>query len=96
MMRTGERVETARLGSDFDWTWVRFANEGSTVPDELLLLGGYRLELEGREILHSGRRINYLVASRIGDHFRIETDDGILELSLPIHDFESAFAKKKE
>ena len=36
-----------------------------------------------------------VVASRVGDQFRIETDDGVLELSLPIHDFESAFSKAR-
>ena len=74
MIKTGERVEMARLASDFEWTWVRFADEGATVPDELVLIGGQRLELEGKEVLRSGRRINYLVASRVGDQFRIETD----------------------
>ena len=64
------------------------------VPDELVLLGGQRLELEGKEVLRSGRRINYLVASRLGDHFRIETDDGVLELSLPIQDFESRLRRR--
>ena len=95
MIKTGDRVEMARLASDFEWTWARFAHEGATVPDELVLIGGQRLELEGKEVLRSGRHINYLVASRVGDQFRIETDDGVLELSLPIHDFESAFEKAK-
>ena len=65
------------------------------MPDELVLIGGRRLELEGKEVLRSGRLLNFLVASRIGDQFRIETDDGVLELRLPIHDFESAFAKAR-
>ena len=95
MIKTSERVESARLASDFEWTWARFAHEGATVPDELVLIGGLRLELEGREVLRSGRRINFLVASRMGDQFRIETDDGVLELSLPIHDFESELAKAR-
>lgn len=92
MIRSGARVETARLASDFEWTWARFANENATVPEELVLIGGQMLELQGKEVLRSGRKINYLVASRVGDQFRIETDDGVLELRLPIHDFESAFA----
>ncbi|MEP6741915.1 MAG: alginate lyase family protein [bacterium] len=92
MIKAGERVETARLASDFEWTWARFANEDATVPEELVLIGGRMLELQGKDVLRSGRRISYLVASRVGDQFRIETDDGVLELRLPIHDFESAFA----
>ncbi len=84
LMRVGDRVEMARLASDFDWTWARFADEEATVPEELILIGGHRLELEGREVLRSERRLNYLTASRVGDQFRIETDDGVLDLSLPV------------
>ncbi|MCU1266098.1 MAG: putative Heparinase family protein [Acidobacteria bacterium] len=92
MIKTGERVEMARLASDFEWTWARFAAADATIPEELVLIGGHRLELEGREVLRSERRLSYLVASRVGDQFRIETDDGVLQLQLPIVDFESAFA----
>jgi hypothetical protein len=84
MIKTGSRVEMARLASDFEWTWARFAGAGATVPEELVLIGGQWLELEGREVLRSGRKISYLVASRVGDQFRIETDDGVLQLQLPI------------
>jgi hypothetical protein len=93
MIGSGRRVEMARLASDFEWTWARFAAEDALVPEELLLIGGQMLELQGKEVLRSGRRIRYLVASRAGDQFRIETDDGILDLRLPIYDFESAFSK---
>jgi Heparinase II/III-like protein/Heparinase II/III N-terminus len=96
MIKSGARVEMAKLAADFDWTWARFADENATVPEELVLIGGQVLELQGREVLRSARRINYLVASRVGDQFRIETDDGVLDLSLPIHDFESAFAKARK
>ena len=50
---------------------MRFSDESAAVPDELVLIGGQRLELEGKEVLRSGRRINYLLASRVGDQFRI-------------------------
>lgn len=94
MIKTGSRAEMARLASDFDCTWARFATEDVTIPEELVLIGGHRLELEGREVLRSERRINYLLASRVGDQFRIETDDGILDLSLPIV-FESKEVRAK-
>lgn len=95
MIKSGERAEMARLASDFEWTWARFAAGGATVPEELVLIGGRWLELGGREVLRSGRRINYLIASRVGDQFRIETDDGVLQLRLPVVDFESALLKAK-
>jgi hypothetical protein len=80
----GGKVETARMASDFEWTWARFGHESATVPDELILLGGQRLELEGKEALHARRRIDYLVASRVGEQFHIETDQGVVKSSLPI------------
>jgi Heparinase II/III-like protein/Heparinase II/III N-terminus len=95
MIKTAARVETARMASDFDWTWARFSGREATVPEELVLIGGQMLELQGKEVLRSGRRINYLVASRVGDQFRVETDDGVLDLRLPIHDFESAFSNRQ-
>lgn len=94
MIRKGHRVEMARMASDFAWTWVRFSAMAS-VPEELVLLDGQSLELEGHEILKSGRRINYLVASRVGDKFRLETDEGVLDLELPIHNFERAFLDRR-
>jgi hypothetical protein len=96
MIGSGSRVETARLASDFEWTWARFSSEDGSIPEELVLIGGQVLELQGKEILRSGRRINYLVASRVGDQFRIETDDGVLDLRLPIHDFDTVFANRQQ
>ncbi len=55
------RVETARMASDFELTWARFANEKARAPDELVLIGGHRLEFEGRQIVNSGERLDYLV-----------------------------------
>jgi hypothetical protein len=95
MIGSGGRVETARLASDFDWTWARFSSEDGLVPEELVLIGGQVLELQGKEVLRSRSRINYLVASRVGDQFRIETDDGALDLRLPIHDFDAVFTGRQ-
>ena len=94
MIRDGQRIETARMASDFDWTWARFSSAGASVPEELVLIGGQTLELEGREVLKSERRINYLVATRVGDRFRLETDEGIADCRLPIADFEKVFSPR--
>jgi heparinase II/III-like protein len=93
MIRSSERVESARLVSDFEWTWARFSSSEETTPTELVLLNGTTLELNGRQILRSEKRIDYLVASRIGDQFRVETNEGVWELPLPISDFGTAFAQ---
>ncbi len=95
MISDGQRVETARMASDFNWTWARFSSAGASVPEELVLIGGQTLELEGQEILKSRSRLTYLAASRSGDEFRIETDEGIADCRLPIADFEkSVFSRR--
>lgn len=88
------RIETARCASDFDLAWFRFANEEARSPEELVLIGGGTVELDGRILLKSTRPIDYLVASSIGDRFRVETGDGEMEISLPIMDLESLFASR--
>jgi len=95
LLRSEQRAEMARLASDFEWTWARFSDETATVPEELVLINGQWLELGGREILRSKRRINYLIATRVGDEFRMQTDDGVLQLQFPISDFESVLRSLK-
>ncbi|MGI8836180.1 MAG: alginate lyase family protein [Pyrinomonadaceae bacterium] len=90
---TAGRVETARLASDFEITWARFANERTRMPEQLVLIGGQTLELEGREILKSTRRIGFLAVTRTGEEFCVESDDGLLDLSVPTGDLESLFAE---
>jgi len=85
-------VETARLGSDFDVTWARFDRHSSRTPDELILINGHMLEFEGRALLRSTKKISYLAARRVGDRFRVETDEGSLEIGLPVADLEAVFA----
>ena len=87
------RVETERLGSDFEWTWARFGNSQQATPIELLLIGGQTLQLEGREILSSTKRIQFLVTRQVGEQLTVETEAGTLDLNLPIHDLESVFAE---
>lgn len=71
------RVETARMSSDFELTWARFAGEKAHRPEELVLMGGQRLELEGRELVNLPERVGHLVLkgeeisdlkSKISDH----------------------------
>jgi glycosyltransferase involved in cell wall biosynthesis len=92
-----ERVETVRLLSDFNWSWARFPN-GSEEKNqellELLVMDGRRLELDGKEIVKSAKQVNYLVASRIGDRFRVETSEGLLDLNFPIGDLAQLFVDR--
>lgn len=85
-------VETARLASDFELTWARFHNDRVRMPQELVLIGGQRLEFEGQEILQAGKRIDYLSISTQGDQVRRESESGVVDLSLPVADLGSLFA----
>ncbi len=87
------RVQTIHLVSDFNWTWARFSLGSSELPEELVLLDGHSLELNGKELLASARSINYLVASRQGNKFWLETSEGLLDFAFPIVDLDSMFAE---
>jgi hypothetical protein len=89
----GSPVETARLASDFVWTWARFTNAEDATPSELVLLSGTSLQLEGRQILKTNHPLEFVLARRVGDHFTVETDDGVLDLQLPVADFATAFSR---
>jgi hypothetical protein len=63
---------------------------------ELVVMEGQNLQVDGKETLKSARPIQYVVATRVGDHFRLETPDGAIDMSLPVHDLESLFASVQE
>ena len=86
MIRDRERVETARLASDFEWTWARFSRNAGQLPEEFVLIGGQSLAVDGREVLKSSRHVNHLSARRLGDDYRVETDEGVSNLHLPLTD----------
>jgi len=82
-------IETVRFASDFSVAWARFHDHDAQTPEELILIDGYSLEFEGRMLLRSTKRIPYLVARRQGDRFKVETEDGVLEIDLPVSDLQT-------
>lgn len=97
MLRDEQRrvIETVRFVSDFKWTWARFGIGDEQTPEtlvELVVMDGQRLQVDGKETLKSARPIKYVVATRVGKHFRLETPEGALDLTLPVHDLEALFA----
>lgn len=75
LLGDGGTVETSLAASDFEWAWMRFA-PGASVPEEMLLINGRHLSLEGQEILRAERRLGYVTARRDGDRVRLGTDGG--------------------
>jgi hypothetical protein len=68
-------VGASLIASDFEWAWLRFTND-SSVPDEMLLVGGRRLSLDGQEILSGALHFGHAMARREGGSLRVETDAG--------------------
>ena len=91
--RQSRRVESVRLASTFAWTWTRFSTTNAELPEELVLIDGDSLELDGKQILNSTKMVNYLVANRVGSKFRLETPDGRIDFALPITNLETLFAE---
>ena len=90
------RVQTVHLVSDFKWTWTRFPLTTTDLPEELVVIDGSTLELNGKEILMSARPIEYLVASRLGNKFRLNTSEGSLDFSFPIANLDQLFIKSAQ
>ena len=90
MIRERERIETARLASDFEWTWARFSRDNPSVPEELVLIGGKTLQFQHHQVLQARQPINYLAARRVDGQFQVDTDDGDFDSQLLIADFEAA------
>jgi hypothetical protein len=57
----GVEVRAARVSSDFDWAWLRFA-EGSDALEEYVVIGGRRLRVDGRDVFNHDGRVDYLSA----------------------------------
>ena len=93
MIRTGERIETARLASDFEWTWVRFTRDNPSVPEELVLIGGKTLQFQDHQVLQAGQSISYLAARRVDGQFQVDTDSENSDCQLLIADFEAALRR---
>jgi hypothetical protein len=83
MLSQGQLIEAGRLASDFQLAWVRFGI-GSSSLQELVLIGGRRLVVDGQEIINASQFINYLGGRRVGDEIRGETDINA-DLRLPIN-----------
>lgn len=90
MIRDRKRVETARLASDFEWTWARFPRENPSIPEELVLIGGRTLQFQNHQVLHAGQTINYLAARRVDGQFQVDNDNEGFNCQLQIADFEAA------
>ncbi|HAF23282.1 MAG TPA: hypothetical protein DCK93_10310, partial [Blastocatellia bacterium] len=79
--------------SDFEWTWARFSREDGSLPEELVLIGGQSLLLDGKAIFKSGKRISYLAARRAGNQFQFDITDEEENSGLRTSDLEIGSSK---
>lgn len=93
MIRTEERIETVRLASDFEWTWARFSQADKSILEELVLISGRTLQIQGHQVLQAGQHLKYVTARRVEGQFQVDTDKGAFDCQLPIADFEAALRR---
>lgn len=60
--------QTGSMISDFEYTWMRFDGNNSD-PEELVLLGGQKLEINGQKTVGASERVDY-------SWFRKDSDQG--------------------
>jgi hypothetical protein len=72
--RNAPTVETARLISDFSWTWARFHD--NVELQELIAIDGHSLHIDNVEAVRSPARVNYITARGAGAQLKVETDAG--------------------
>jgi hypothetical protein len=89
MIRNAQRIVTARLASDFAWTWARFSQADTSILEEFVLISGRVLQLEGRQVLQAGQGLKYVTARRVDGGFQVDTDKGAFDCQLPITDFDA-------
>lgn len=89
LVGTGGMVEAERFASDFQWAWARLAKDG-VLPEELILVGGRRFLLDGREIINAPERVGFVYARREGDELRVEMNKRMTTVRLPIDELKLA------
>lgn len=63
-----------RIESDCAWTWTRFSADGTGALQEVVLLGGGCLRLDGRRIFEMPDSAGYLTAQRVRqEEWQVET-----------------------
>jgi heparinase II/III-like protein len=59
LLRDSGQVEIGRIISDFDLTWLRFGQNNSQEPEELIVINGHTVECNGRALLKSTENISH-------------------------------------
>jgi hypothetical protein len=71
------QMETVRATSDFEVSWIRFSSVRSREPEEMILLGGETLTIDGLSLIQSSKALQWISAKRVGDQLQFEMDDTV-------------------
>lgn len=82
-------LKSGRFTSDFEWAWARLADDMVTV-NELVLIKGRRFFLDGAEIVNEPERVEYVYGRRAGDELRVELNNSVKAVRLPVGDLKFA------
>jgi glycosyltransferase involved in cell wall biosynthesis len=77
-----QKAETVNLISDGSVTWARFKIDSMQALEELLVLNGRSVMLKGKQVVKSETDLEYLVASRIGNRFQLDSSQPHFEFLL--------------
>lgn len=73
-------LDNGIFSSDFKYSWARLATEDA-VPDEIVLIEGSQMILEGNESFHTAH-IPYAAIRRLGNEIYVKTDENISSFPL--------------
>ncbi len=78
----GRMVRTELFDTNFKFTWARVAR-GENVPQEYVLVGGDRFEIDGFEVIGNAPAANSASIRRVGNDLYVRADGSAFRISLP-------------
>ncbi|HQY66491.1 MAG TPA: alginate lyase family protein [Pyrinomonadaceae bacterium] len=78
----GKMVRTELFDTNFRFTWAR-VGPGESVPQEYVLVGGNRFEIDGFEVIGNSPSINSASIRRFGNDLYVRGEKDAFRISLP-------------
>jgi hypothetical protein len=90
-----QTVRTEIFNTNFRFLWARL-NDGETLPEEYVLIGGTNFSLDGREVINYPKHLDYATARRFGNKLNVHTSESIFSVSLPQKHSTTYILKRQE
>lgn len=72
----GSTIETARLTSDAQMSWVRFSDETGKFT-EIALIGGSWVKIDQEQVVSAAKPFGFMTARLVDGEWQVETDAGV-------------------